>query len=204
MRIHDILTPLWPNTRPLLEHRDPFELVCAVALSAQCTDEQVNRATPELFATWPDPASMAEARIEDVERVIHSLGFYHSKARHLVEAARIIVDRFGGQTPSTMEGLLELPGVGRKTANLVVSACFGQPGIIVDTHVLRACLRLGLGKKNDAGDMEKRIAELLPPERWTGFSYAVNRHGKFVCRARKPDCGSCPIAGLCPRIGLAG
>lgn len=208
-RVYGILGPLWPEARPLLNYRDPFELVCAVALSAQCADEQVNKATPGLFAAWPTPAAMAAARIDEVEAAIRSLGFYHTKARHLVEAARIMERSFGGAVPSTMEGLLSLPGVGRKTANLVLSACFGQPGIIVDTHVLRVCLRLGLGKKALADDMEKKIAELVPKEEWTRFSHAVNRHGKFVCAARKPAClpGSalppCPLRGLCPRLGLA-
>jgi endonuclease III len=205
---YQALSPLWPEDRPQLSYRDPFELVCAVALSAQCTDEQVNKATPGLFAAWPTPAAMAAARVEEVETAIHSLGFYRTKARHLVEAARIIEESYGGAVPSTMEGLLELPGVGRKTANLVLSACFGQPGIIVDTHVLRVCLRLGLGKKKDAGDMERRIAELVPRSDWTRFSHAVNRHGKFVCAARKPAClpGSvlppCPLLAICPRLGL--
>jgi len=207
-RIHEILQPLWPDERPLLAYRSPFELVCAVALSAQCTDEQVNKATPALFELWPDPAGMAAARVEDVEAAIRTLGFFRTKARHLIEAAKIMEGRFGGSVPSTMEELLELPGVGRKTANLVLSACFGQPGIIVDTHVLRSCLRLGIGPKADAADMEKRISELVPRENWTSFSYAVNRHGKFVCTARKPACVAastrppCPLLALCPRDGL--
>jgi Predicted EndoIII-related endonuclease len=151
---------------------------------------------------------MAAARSEEVEAVIRSIGFFRTKARHLIEAARILESSFAGEVPSTMEELLELPGVGRKTANLVLSACFGQPGIIVDTHVLRVCLRLDIGKKHDASDMEKRIAELVPRDRWTRFSHAVNRHGKFVCQARKPSCmpssvlPPCPILALCPRIGL--
>jgi endonuclease-3 len=206
--VYETLSPLWPEARPQLSYRDPFELVCAVALSAQCTDEQVNKATPGLFAAWPTPAAMAAARVEEVEARIRSLGFFRTKARHLVEAARILEAKYGGEVPSTMEGLLELPGVGRKTANLVLSACFGQPGIIVDTHVLRVCLRLGFGARKEAGDMEKRIAEIVPRERWTRFSHAVNRHGKFVCAARKPAClpGSalppCPLLAFCPRIGL--
>jgi endonuclease-3 len=206
--VYKILTPRWPDAKPLLAYNDSFELVCAVALSAQCTDEQVNKATPELFALWPRAKDMARADTLEVEAVIRSLGFFRVKARHLVAAARIIEDRFGGQVPGTMEGLLELPGVGRKTANLVLSACFGHPGIIVDTHVLRTCLRLGLGDKNDATDMEMHLAELLPSEEWTHFSYAVNRHGKFVCRARKPACAPgteltpCPLLDFCPRVGL--
>jgi endonuclease III len=206
--VFEKLSRIWPDTEPQLAYGSPFELVCAVALSAQCTDEQVNKATPGLFAAWPTPAAMAEARVEDVEAAIHSLGFFHTKARHLVAASRIIAEEFRGEVPRTMEGLLTLPGVGRKTANLVLAACFGQPGIIVDTHVLRTCLRLGLGRKPDATDMERRIAELVPRERWTRFSYAVNRHGKFVCTARKPACvldsgkPPCPLLSICPRAGL--
>jgi endonuclease III len=207
--VFEALAPLWPDARPLLSYRDPFELVCAVALSAQTTDDQVNRATPGLFAHWPTPAAMASADIGEVEAAIRSIGFFRTKARHLVAAAAIIEERFGGQVPSTIEELLELPGVGRKTANLVASACFGRPGIIVDTHVLRVCLRLGLGKKADADDMEKRIAETVPREEWPRFSHAVNRHGKFSCRARKPACvpysglPACPLLEICPRIGLS-
>lgn len=202
------LAPLWPEARPLLDYRDPFELVCAVALSAQCTDEQVNKATPGLFARWPGPEAMSRADPAELEAAIRSIGFFRTKARHLIESSAMIVERFGGRVPETMDELLELPGVGRKTANLVLSSCFGQPGIIVDTHVLRVCLRLGLGEREDATDMEKRIAELVPREDWTRFSHAVNRHGKFVCKARKPACAPasgmppCPILALCPKIGL--
>jgi endonuclease III len=217
--IYDILTPLWPESAPLLKYGDCFQLACAVALSAQCADDQVNKATPGLFARWPDPPSMARAGVEEVEEAIHSLGFYRTKARRLVEAARIIEGRFGGRVPDTMEELLEIPGIGRKSANLILSSCFGQPGIIVDTHVLRSCFRLGLypGRPGGSGPgasgpdpavMEERIARLLPRERWTRFSHAVNRHGKHTCRARAPACAdpsrqSCPLMGLCPRRGLA-
>jgi endonuclease-3 len=203
-----ILSPLWPEAKPLLDYENPFELLCAVVLSAQCTDDQVNKATPGLFARWPDPAAMAAAEIAEVEAAVHSLGFFHSKARHLIGSAGMLAERFGGRVPETMAELLQLPGVGRKTANLVLSACFGLPGIIVDTHVLRVCLRLGLGEKPDATYMEKRIADLMPMKSWTRFSHAVNRHGKFVCVARRPACipgsplPSCPLLGLCPRLGL--
>jgi len=205
----DILAPLWPDSRPLLRYGSCFELLCAVMLSAQCTDEQVNRVTPELFARWPNAHSLALADPAEVEAIVHSVGFFRTKARHLVEAARIMVERHGGEVPAGMEELLELPGVGRKTANLVLSACFGQPGIIVDTHVLRVCLRLGLHDREDPTAVERRIAELVPPDRRTRFSHALNRHGKHVCVARKPAClpGSglppCPLRRLCPRIGLS-
>jgi endonuclease-3 len=208
-KVFAILAPIWPEAKPLLEYRNCFELLCAVMLSAQCTDEQVNSVTPELFARWPNASALARSRISDVEQTIHSVGFFHTKARHLVEASRLLVLRHGGKVPNSMEELLELPGVGRKTANLVLSACFGQPGIIVDTHVLRVCLRLGLHDREDPTAMEARIAELVPPELWTRFSHALNRHGKNVCAARKPAClpgsglPSCPLRAICPRRGLA-
>jgi endonuclease-3 len=176
-------------------------------LSAQCTDEQVNKVTPRLFGLWPDAASLASAQVGEVEEIIHSVGFFKTKARHLVETARLLDARWGGAIPGSMDELLELPGVGRKTANLVLSACHGEPGIIVDTHVLRVMLRLGFATRPDPAAVEKAIASALPPDRWTAFSHAVNRHGKFVCRARKPDCvlagaPACPLAAICPRIGL--
>lgn len=203
-----ILGPLWPDARPLLEYRSDFELLVAVILSAQCTDEQVNRATPALFARWPDAASLAEASQAEVEAMIHSVGFFRTKAAHLLSMARLLVERHGGQVPSSMEELLALPGVGRKTANLVYSATTGGAGIIVDTHVARVSFRLGLSETDDPGLCERRIASYLPKESWTSFSHAVNRHGKFVCRARRPACvegsglGPCPLLGLCPRVGL--
>ncbi len=204
-----VLAPLWPDATPLLSYRNCFELLCAVMLSAQCTDEQVNRVTPGLFARWPDAAAMARAEPAEVEEAIHSVGFFRTKARHLVETAGILAASPGGRVPDSMEGLLALPGVGRKTANLVLSACYGEPGLIVDTHVLRVCLRLGFHDRDDPGAVEARLAELVPAERRTRFSHALNRHGKHVCRARGPACAAgsglppCPLLGLCPRRGLS-
>lgn len=205
-----MLLPLWPDAKPLLDYSSCFELLCAVVLSAQCTDEQVNKVTPALFSRWPDARSLAAARVEEVEACIHSVGFFRTKARHLVEAAGRMVDEHGGEVPATMEGLLGLPGVGRKTANLVISACSGEPGIIVDTHVLRVCLRLGFEAKADPASVEKAIARWTPKENWTAFSHALNRHGKYCCTARKPACqggediAPCPLEALCPKIGLPG
>ena len=206
--IYEILVPIWPDAIPLLVYGNCFQLLCAVVLSAQCTDDQVNRVTPELFARWPDAFSMAKASTSDIEAVIHSVGFYRTKARHLTEAAKILATRHSGELPASMDGLLELPGVGRKTANLVLSACFGEPGIIVDTHVLRVAFRLGLCDQKKPEAIEARIAALAPRERWTSLSHALNRHGKNVCKARKPACveGSgfqpCPLETICPRKGL--
>jgi endonuclease-3 len=205
--LRDILVPIWPDSRPLLDFSDCFQLLGAVVMSAQCTDEQVNAVTPSLFARYPDPAAMAAADVADVESCIHSVGFFRTKARHLVETSRMLVERHDGKVPDTMEALLELPGVGRKTANLVISACFGKPGIIVDTHVMRVAFRLGIHGRKDPGEIEKRIAEALPPEDHTAFSHALNRHGKFTCTSRNPACakesGYCPVLKLCPRRGLA-
>jgi len=203
--VYELLAPLWPDARPLLHYSTCFELLCAVMLSAQCTDEQVNKVTPLLFSRWPDAASMAAAEEGEVAECIRSVGFFRTKARHLVETARILSGRCGGRVPDTMEALLELPGVGRKTANLVISACAGKPGIIVDTHVLRVALRLGFETRRDPGLVEAAIAAAMPPSSWTAFSHALNRHGKNVCTARKPACisgGDCPLAGICPRIGV--
>jgi len=201
-----ILLPLWPDERPLLSFSGCFELLCAVILSAQCTDEQVNAVTPTLFAAYPDPASMARAEPAEVELLVHSVGFFRTKARHLVMTAQKIVTEHGGKVPSTMEKLLELPGVGRKTANLVISTCFGVPGIIVDTHVSRLVYRLGLHNSRAPDAIEKKIRENLKESSHTAFSHALNRHGKYICKARNPLCLSdptaCPLEALCPRIGL--
>jgi endonuclease-3 len=203
--VANILVPLWPDARPLLEYSSCFELLCSVILSAQTTDDQVNKATPGLFAAFPDPEAMSRADIQAIENRIRTIGFYHVKARYLSSTARILVERHGSAVPKTMEELLELPGVGRKTANLVLSACTGTPGVIVDTHVMRAAVRLGLCGKRDPAAIEMAIREGLDASKLTAFSHALNRHGKFVCKARSPACTvgePCPLSQLCPRIGV--
>jgi endonuclease-3 len=204
-KIERILVPLWPDAKPLLHSASCFELLCAVILSAQTTDDQVNKVTGSLFAAYPTPEAMALAKPEDVESLIGSLGFYRVKARHLIGTAQSLVRRFDSKVPSTMEGLLSLPGVGRKTANLVISACFGEPGIIVDTHVSRVVFRLGIHENRDPGEIEELIAHNMEAEGRTAFSHALNRHGKFTCSARTPACRSgrnCPLEFLCPKAGL--
>jgi endonuclease-3 len=196
------LSPLWPEAVPLLHYRNCFELLCAVMLSAQCTDDQVNRVTPGLFARWPDASALSKASLPAVEEAVHSVGFWRTKARHLVETAALLIERHQGEVPRGMEELCALPGVGRKTANLVISACFGQPGLIVDTHVLRVSYRLGLSEGRDPDRVEAVLAELVPRDRWTRLSHALNRHGKHVCTARKPACADCPLADICQRRGL--
>jgi len=197
-RVRQVLIAQWPIAEPLLRYSNCFELLIAVVLSAQSTDNQVNRITPDLFGKWPGPGDIAKASIADVERAIHSVGFFRTKARHLVELSQIIMERHEGNVPINMKELLELPGVGRKTANLVASACFGRPGIIADTHFLRVCHRLGLTENRNPLAAERRIEALIEPKYRTAFSHAVNRHGKFVCTARAPDCPACPIRDICP------
>lgn len=205
-KIRDILVPLWPDARPLLSFGNCFELLCAVMMSAQTTDEQVNAVTPALFARYPDAQAMAAAEPEDIEPMIRSIGFFHTKARHLVQTAHILAEERGGAVPATMEELLKLPGVGRKTANLVASACFGAPGIIVDTHVARSAVRLGIYAKKDPDAIEAVIRANLASEDHTAFSHALNRHGKFTCSARAPACvagdRTCPLEAICPKRGL--
>lgn len=201
----EILIPLWPDARPLLQYRSCFELLCSVILSAQTTDEQVNAATPALFSAYPDPEALSKAPVGAIEGYIRSIGFYHVKARYLQATARRLVEKHGSQVPRSMEELLALPGVGRKTANLVLSACTGAPGVVVDTHVMRASFRLGFCDRKDPALIEAFVRKGLTAERLTAFSHALNRHGKFVCRARTPACLSgefCPLSTLCPRNGV--
>ncbi len=201
------LVPIWPDTRPLLHYRSCFELLIAVILSAQTTDDQVNIVTKELFRRFPNAESLADANIHEVENIIHSLGFYRVKAKHIIETAKVLKERFNGQIPSSFEEMIELPGVGRKSANLLISACYEKPGIIVDTHVIRVLFRLGVSTKKEATLIESIIRANLSPEKHTEFSHAVNRHGKFTCTARKPVCTLqevyCPVVDLCPKIGLS-
>ena len=196
--IYNVLVYLWPDSGSALRYGSCFELLVAVILSAQCTDEQVNKVTPKLFAAYPEPALLAGAARGDVEALVRTTGFFRAKAGNIMATAAMIVDLYAGRVPDTMEELVKLPGVGRKTANLIVSVCYGKPGIVVDTHVLRTARRLGLAPTDDPTKSERMLGASLPESMWTAFSYALNRHGKHVCRARKPLCASCPVAALCP------
>lgn len=201
-RLCDLLVPLWPTAGTALSYGSCFELLVSVILSAQCTDEQVNKITPALFRAFPDPAAFANANLGDVEALVRTTGFYHAKAAHIIATSKMIIQTFGGHVPQTIEDLIRLPGVGRKTANLVVSVCFGKPGIVVDTHVLRTARRLGLAPTDNPAISERMIAAAIPESQWTAFSYALNRHGKYVCRALKPLCAECPVRLLCPSGSL--
>ena len=199
------LRRLYPDAGCSLDHAAPFELLVATILSAQCTDARVNMVTPELFRAFPDPESMAAAPEGALEEIIRSTGFFNAKARALRGAAGRIVALHGGAVPGTMEALVDLPGVGRKTANVVLGNAFGAPeGVVVDTHVGRLARRLGWSKEKDPVKVEADLNGLVPRDRWVWVSHALILHGRAVCGARKPDCASCALAALCPRIGVSG
>jgi endonuclease-3 len=181
-----------------LEHVDPFELLVSTILSAQCTDERVNAVTPTLFAAYPTVADLAGAKREDVETMIRPTGFFRSKTTSLLGMSAAVVDRFGGEVPSRLEDLVTLPGVGRKTANVIRSVAFGLPGLPVDTHVGRLSRRLGLTTETDPVKVEADLCALLPAREWGAFSLRLILHGRAVCLARRPRCPSCLLADICP------
>jgi endonuclease-3 len=185
-----------------LRHRNPFELLAATILSAQCTDERVNLVTPALFAAFPTPADLATAPLDRVEDLIRSTGFFRNKARSLVGMARGLVEDFGGEVPPAMEDLVTLPGVGRKTANVLRSVALGLPGLPVDTHVGRLVRRLGLTDETDPVKVEHALGALVPAAGRGGFSLRLILHGRAVCKARSPRCEDCLLADLCPSAGL--
>ena len=200
------LDALYGPVECFLNHESPFHLVIAVLLSAQTTDAQVNRVTPELFRRWPTPADLAAASPAEIAEVIRSLGFYKTKARHCVECAQAIVSDFGGEVPHTMGELTSLPGVGRKTANIVLNVSFGiVEGIAVDTHVNRIAHRLGLSPKTHAKEplkTEQDLLAILPRELWKDVNHQWIRFGREVCPARSPKCEGCPLEDICPSAHL--
>jgi endonuclease III len=198
-QVYRILQDTYPDAHCALDHRNPFELTVATILSAQCTDERVNQVTPALFEAFPDAASLAGARLEEVEALIHSTGFFRNKARNLVGMAEAVVERHAGVIPRTLAELVKLPGVGRKTANVVLGNAFGlDEGVVVDTHVKRLAKRLGFTRETDPVKVEKDLVKLFPRERWTLLSHLLIFHGRQCCVARKPRCEACPVAHLCP------
>lgn len=203
-RIISDLERLYPDATIPLRFRGPYQLLVATILSAQCTDEQVNRVTPAFFERWPDAPSLAAADLAEVESVIYSTGFFRRKARHLVAAARMIRNEHGGEVPDTMEALTRLPGVARKTANIVLSYGFGRvEGIAVDTHVKRLSGLLGLSTETDPNKIERDLQSCFRREDWHKVNHLLIWHGRRVCVARRPRCGECPLSDLCPsaRVG---
>jgi endonuclease-3 len=193
-----LLTEEYPEAHCELEHRSPFELLAATILSAQCTDARVNMVTPVLFAKYPTPEDLAHANPADVERIVMSTGFYQNKTRSLIGMANALVDRFRGEVPTRLEDLVTIPGVGRKTGNVVRSVAFGLPGLPVDTHVGRLSRRLGLTVSDDPVKIEAELNHYLPAAERGPFSLRLILHGRRVCGARRPRCDECRLAPLCP------
>jgi endonuclease-3 len=201
-QILERLGELYPHATCSLHWRNPYELLIATMLSAQCTDERVNQITPALFDRFPDAAATAAVEPEAVEPYVKSAGFFRNKARNIVASSRLLQERHGGEVPQTMEELLELPGVARKTASVVLAWCFGiNAGVTVDTHVSRLAQRLRLSRHSEPRRIEPDLMKLVPRADWQTLSIRLIFHGRAVCRARKPDCPGCLIADLCPSRG---
>ncbi|NUN71092.1 MAG: endonuclease III [Bacteroidetes bacterium] len=189
----------YPRDRTALTYGDPFQLLVAVILSAQCTDARVNIVTPSLFARFSTPQQFASADIRELETLIHSTGFYHNKAKNIINCAKALLERHGGIVPQSMEELYQLPGVGRKTANVILGEAFGKnEGIVVDTHVIRLSQRLGLTTETDPVRIERDLMPLIPQKQWYHFSHALIFHGRSVCGARSPRCAECCVRTKCP------
>ncbi|MBU2574092.1 MAG: endonuclease III [Elusimicrobia bacterium] len=197
------LKTLYPGARTALNHGEPFELLAAAILSAQCTDKRVNMITPALFKKYPGPAAFAAADLSELEREIRSTGFYKNKALSIKESSKAIMERFGGKVPADMENLLTLRGVARKTANVVLGSGFGiAAGVVVDTHVKRVAFRLGLTRETDPVKIEKDLMAAMEKKDWIWSSHAFIYHGRAVCRAFTPLCEKCPLSALCPKKGV--
>ena len=199
-RVLERLALRYPHPETHLDARNPWELTVATVLAAQCTDKRVNTVTPELFRRWPDPASLARADVAEVEEVVRPTGFYRNKAKNIVAAAARVTEVFGGTVPRTMAELVTLPGVARKTANVVLWGSFGiNEGLAVDTHVGRIAFRLGLTKHKDPVGAEKDLMALFPREEWGNVNHRMVWFGRDVCDARKPACDTCEMADICPK-----
>ncbi len=201
LRILKALERAIPSPQVELGHTTPLELLMATILSAQCTDKRVNQVTPTVFRRYRRAEDFAAAVPSDLEALIKSTGFYKSKARNMIACGRVLADRFGGKIPETMEDLVTLPGVGRKTANVILGACYGQPAVVVDTHVKRVANRLGLASSPDPEKIERALQQLMPPSLWTSGSQRLLLHGRYVCLARAPRCEQCVVYPDCPWKG---
>ena len=200
--VYRILSKTYPDIRCELDFQNPLQLIVATVLSAQCTDKRVNTVTPALFKKYKNVKAFAKADIHDIENLIFSTGFYHSKARHIKGLAVKILTEFQGEVPSTLEELITLPGVGRKTANVVLGHAFDIPGITVDTHFGRLSRRFGWTSEKDPVKVEHIVGALIPQAEWTNLSQRMIWHGRRICHSRKPACGVCPVAKVCPSVGI--
>jgi len=205
-RVSEIIKRLnreYPHAKIALKFSNPLEILVATILSAQCTDERVNKVTETLFKKYRTARDYAGANLKKFEQEIRSTGFYHNKAKNIINAAKIILEKFGGKVPDTMEGLMSLPGVARKTANIVLGNAYGKvEGIAVDTHVRRLSQRLGLSKSDDPVKIEQDLMEIVPGDEWFRISYVLIDHGRKICDARKPLCDKCILNDICPKIGV--
>lgn len=201
-KIRRVLAKAYPDADCALIFSSPYELLVATILSAQCTDERVNKVTPALFKAYPAPKDLANASLDDIISYIRSTGFYNNKAKSIQNAARMICENFDGAVPDTMEDLLKLPGVARKTANVVLGTAFHKnEGVVVDTHVKRLSNRMGLSTHSNPDKIEKDLMQSIPQKEWTDFAHRITAHGRTVCTARKPDCSSCGMKSFCPSAG---
>lgn len=202
-KILKALSVAYPQAKCALSHHDPLELLVATILSAQCTDQRVNIVTKELFRKYRSAKDYARANIETFENEIRSTGFFHNKAKNIIACAKALLEKHGGIVPNNMDALTALPGVGRKTANVVLGAAFGiASGVVVDTHVRRLAQRMGLSKNDDPEKIEADLMKIVPEKSWIDFSHLLIWHGRNRCQARKPDCMNCEIKHFCPRIGV--
>ena len=200
--IYRKLSKNYPNVRCELDYNSPFQLLVATVLSAQCTDKRVNQTTPALFKKYPTAKKMSGADIKDIQRLVKSTGFYRAKAKNIKGLSNQIMDDFAGKVPNKLEELIQLPGVGRKTANVVLGHAFDTPGITVDTHFGRLSRRFGWTKETDPVKVEMIVQQLIPQPEWTNLSQRMIWHGRRICHSRKPACGACPVAKICPSVGI--
>jgi endonuclease-3 len=200
--MYRVLTKSYPNVRCELDFNNPFQLLVATVLSAQCTDKRVNQTTPALFKKYRSIKKMASADIDDIEKLVKSTGFFRAKAKNIKSLSEKIMNDFDGHVPERLEDLITLPGVGRKTANVVLGHAFNTPGITVDTHFGRLSRRFGWSKSNDPVKVEFEVGDLIPQKEWTNLSQRLIWHGRRVCHSRKPACGACSLSKLCPSFGI--
>lgn len=201
-KIFEVFGKVYDDADCTLEYKTALELLIATQLAAQCTDARVNMVTPALFAKYPDVYAFANADELELREDIRSTGFFRNKAKNIIGCCRMLIDDFGGEVPNNMDDLLKLPGVGRKTANLVLGDFFGIPGVVVDTHATRLSNRMGLTNQKDPYKIELDLQKLLPPKDWADFCHCLVYHGRAYCTARAPKCDNCPIEHLCPKIGV--
>jgi len=196
----DQLYATYPNSHCSLEHHSPFQLLISTMLSAQCTDERVNKVTPELFKFYPTAPAMASASVEHLAELVRSTGFFNSKSRNMSACARMLLESHGGEVPAELDALVKLPGVGRKTANVVLGTAFNIPGLVVDTHVIRIANLLRFTNQKDAVKIERELQGVVDKEHWVMFTHLIIDHGRAVCIARRPQCHECVLAEFCPSV----